>query len=156
MQRVPPTERRGRVHTSTVTVAVIDYHDNQKNIINPRDLEISWFSGTGCGGQHRNKHANSCRLRHIPTGFTTTSQTRSRVNSYSNALLALQVLIENQHAESQNNKHNHKRKIQIGSGQRGDKIRTIRFQDDAVQDHRTGKSLTAREFMQGKMNLLWS
>ena len=102
-----------------------------------------------------NKHANSCRLRHVPTGLVTTSQTRSRVNSYANALEALETLLEQQHALAINTQGNGIRRQQIGSGQRGDKIRTLRFQDDQVVDHRTGKTLSARDFMTGKMFLLW-
>lgn len=156
MQRVPPTEKRGRVHTSTVTVAVLDTVESNKITLTARDLVVEWFSGTGKGGQHRNKHANSCRLRHIPTGLVTTSQTRSRINSYNNALQALETLLQQQHDLTVNSQDNYVRKNQIGSGQRGDKIRTIRFQDDHVVDHRTGKSLSARDFMTGKMSQLWN
>ena len=156
MQRVPPTEKRGRVHTSTVTSAVLDTTAKEKVSMQPQDMIVEWFSGTGKGGQHRNRHANSCRLRHVPTGLVTTSQTRSRVNSYANALEALETLLEQQHALAINTQGNGIRRQQIGSGQRGDKIRTLRFQDDQVVDHRTGKTLSARDFMTGKMYELWS
>lgn len=155
MQRVPPTEKRGRVHTSTVTVAVLDTVESNKITLTARDLVVEWFSGTGKGGQHRNKHANSCRLKHIPTGLVTTSQTRSRVNSYANALQALQTLLEQQHAQAINTHGNGIRRQQIGSGQRGDKTRTLRFQDDQVIDHRNSKTISARDFMMGKMHVLW-
>lgn len=155
MQRVPPTEKRGRVHTSTVTVAVLDTMESNKITLTARDLVVEWFSGTGKGGQHRNKHANSCRLKHIPTGLVTTSQTRSRVNSYANALQAMESMLQQQHILTVNSQDNLVRKNQIGSGQRGDKIRTIRFQDDQVVDHRNGKTISARDFMMGKMHVLW-
>lgn len=155
MQRVPPTEKRGRVHTSTVTVAVLDTISTNKPSLTAQDLVVEWFSGTGKGGQHRNKRANSCRLKHIPTGLVTTSQTRSRVNSYANALESLQTLLEQQHVQSINTRGNGIRRQQIGSGQRGDKTRTIRFQDDQVVDHRNGKTISAQDFMTGKMHLLW-
>ena len=105
--------------------------------------------------QHRNKHANSCRLKHIATGLVTTSQTRSRVNSYANALQAMESMLQQQHILAVNSQDNLVRKNQIGSGQRGDKIRTIRFQDDQVVDHRNGKTISARDFMMGKMHVLW-
>lgn len=156
MQRVPPTERRGRVHTSTVTVAVIDPSNSQSFAIDVKDLQVEWFSGTGKGGQHRNRHMNSCRLKHILSGLVVTSQTRSRVNSYNNALETLTQLLQKQTINTNHVVVNQTRKTQIGSGERGDKIRTIRFQDDWVVDHRTGKTLTATQFMQGNMDQLWS
>ena len=156
MQRVPPTERRGRVHTSTVTVAVIDQSQKQTFVIAENDLQVEWFSGTGKGGQHRNRHMNSCRLKHQPSGLVVTSQTRSRVNSYQNALETLTQLIQKQTNNTHHMAANQTRKIQIGSGERGDKIRTIRFQDDMVVDHRTGKTLSASKFMQGNMDQLWT
>lgn len=155
MQRVPPTERRGRVHTSTVTVAVIDPANSRSFEIDPKDLQVEWFSGTGKGGQHRNKHMNSCRLKHIPSGLVTTSQTRSRTNSYNNALESLILLLQEKTNTTQHTSVNQTRKTQIGSGERGDKIRTIRFQDDIIVDHRSGKTMSATQFMQGNMNQLW-
>lgn len=156
MQRVPPTEKRGRVHTSTVTVAIMDHAPATVKSLDMKDIRVEWFSGTGKGGQHRNKHANSCRLIHIPTGIVTTSQTRSRVNSYENALTSLKQQLQEQTRSHTHQLHNCNRQNQIGSGERGDKIRTIRFQDDQVLDHRTNKSISAEKFMQGHMYLLWS
>lgn len=154
MQRVPPTERKGRVHTSTVTVAIIDEIKTDIRI-NDSDLMVDWFSGTGCGGQHRNKHENSCRLTHIPTGITVTAQCRSRQTSLNEAKKAIVERVTVIHENGANSKVAFDRKKQVGSGMRGDKIRTIQFTHDNVVDHRTGKRITAKEYMRGQMNKLW-
>ena len=120
------------------------------------DLKVEWYSGTGAGGQHRNKHQNSCRITHIPTGLVATAQTRSRQNSYN---LAIQNIKETLDAESKrcyNNTIASTRKDQVGTGMRGDKIRTYRFQDDRVQDHLTGKTASTKKVLQGNFDLLWS
>ncbi len=141
IQRVPPTERKGRVHTSTVTVAVID--PEIKSIqINESDFRIDWFSGTGAGGQHRNKHQNSCRIMHLPTGQIATAQCRSRQSSQEQARAALLKMLTGKHISVQYDVKAQDRKQQVGSGMRGDKFRTYRFQDDVVKDHNTVKSDT--------------
>ena len=151
---MPPTETRGRTHTSTITIAVID--PSVANItIKESDLRIEWFSGTGCGGQHKNKHQNSCRLIHTPTGITQTAQTRSRENSYKLAYSELVKLVEQTIRNSHSEKTADIRKNQIGSGMRGDKVLTIRFQDNTVVDHRTEKKMQADKFMRGFMDELW-
>jgi peptide chain release factor 1 len=155
IQRVPPTERKGRVHTSTVTVAVIDDLNYNPNQINQSDIKVEWYSGTGAGGQHRNKHQNSCRLTHIPTGTIATAQCRSRENSYNEALNALTNRVDSQTRSRYNNSVAIERKQQVGSGMRGDKIRTYRFQDDRVQDHNTNKTASVKKILAGNFDLLW-
>ena len=154
IQRIPPTERRGRVHTSTVTVAVID-PDIPQCEIRDQDLDVEWYSGTGAGGQYRNKHQNSCRIRHRPTGITATAQCRSRENSWTEARAAIaeRVLAQLQGAATQAQAQD--RRQQVGSGQRGDKVRTYRFQDDVVQDHRTGARAQTSQVMRGHFERLW-
>ena len=95
IQRVPPTERNGRIHTSTVTVAIID-PDLQVKEYTDSDFKIEWYSGTGAGGSHRNKHQNSCRIIYLPTGQTATSQCRSRQNSLEQAKVALLEQLKNE------------------------------------------------------------
>jgi peptide chain release factor 1 len=156
IQRVPPTERKGRVHTSTVTVAVIDrMAENRSATIPETDLKVEWYSGTGAGGQHRNKHQNSCRITHIPTGVVVTAQCRSRQNSFNEAMTTLQSRIDNEVKRQYNSTVASDRKQQVGSGMRGDKIRTYRFQDDNVQDHITGKRSTVKKVLSGNFDLLW-
>lgn len=157
IQRVPPTERKGRVHTSTVTVAVIDRIEGiGPSTIPECDLKVEWYSGTGAGGQHRNKHQNSCRITHIPSGVVATAQTRSRQNSYNLAIQNIQKELDADAKRRYNNSIASTRKDQVGSGMRGDKIRTYRFQDDRVQDHITEKVASTKRVLQGNFDLLWS
>jgi len=156
IQRVPPTERKGRVHTSTVTVAVIDRMTETRSVAIPeRDLKVEWYSGTGAGGQHRNKHQNSCRITHLPSGVVATAQTRSRQSSFEQAMTAIQTAVDNSTKRLYNNNIASDRKQQVGSGMRGDKIRTYRFQDDTVQDHISGKRCSVKKVLAGNFDLLW-
>ena len=158
IQRVPPTERKGRVHTSTVTVAVIDGGEQAPSggPIPYYDLHIEWYSGTGAGGQHRNKHQNSCRITHIPTGMVATAQCRSRQNSLEQAMQDIQNRVDNLALSQYNSNISINRREQVGSGMRGDKIRTYRFQDDSVQDHITGKRAKCNTVLKGNFDLLWN
>jgi peptide chain release factor 1 len=156
IQRVPPTESRGRIHTSTVTVAVLQLASETVGTVavDTKTVRIEWFSGTGAGGQHRNKHQNSCRLIHEPTGIVVTSQQRKRDQSYATAFAELErrviALSENQIATQTNDLRNEL----TGSGMRADKIRTYRFQDDQVKDHNSNKQASATKVMKGYFNLL--
>ena len=153
---MPPTERKGRVHTSTVTVAVIDRTTEIESVaINQNDLKIEWYSGTGAGGQYRNKHQNSCRITHLPTGIISKAECRSRQNSLAEAVASLQQRIDSELKRSYNNSIASDRRQQVGSGMRGDKIRTYRFQDDNVQDHLTGKRAKCSQVLKGNLDLLW-
>lgn len=154
IQRTPQTEKRGRVHTSTVTVAVMS-SIFVKTVIREQDLQIEWYSGSGAGGQHRNKHMNSCRLKHLPSGHVATAQTRSRQNSYQSALKALTERVEGANDARQVRADALDRKQQVGSGMRGDKIRTYRFQDDMVKDHQSGASASCLKVLAGHFELLW-
>lgn len=157
IQRVPPTERKGRVHTSTVTVAVIDSNTEIGSVsILEKDLKIEWYSGTGAGGQYRNKHQNSCRITHIPTGTVAKAECRSRTNSLEEAMAAIQQRVDTAANRQYTNSIASNRKQQVGSGMRGDKIRTYRFQDDTVQDHVTGKKANAKKVLSGNFDLLWN
>lgn len=154
IQRVPPTERKGRVHTSTVTVAITDPAE-VTTVVKESDLRIEWYSGTGAGGQHRNKHQNSCRITHIPTGTVATAQCRSRQNSQDQAMGTIHKVVDNLAKSQYNNVIASNRREQVGSGMRGDKIRTYRFQDDRVQDHVTNKVASTKRVLSGNFDLLW-
>lgn len=123
--------------------------------ISDSDLKVEWYSGTGAGGQHRNKHQNSCRITHIPTGVVATAQCRSRQNSYDEARAAIVDRVLSAAVSSYHKDISQDRKKQVGSGMRGDKIRTYRFQDDRVQDHVTGKSASCEKVLKGNFNLMW-
>lgn len=142
------------MHTSTVTVAIID--ESTPTIkVSDADLKIEWYSGTGAGGQHRNKHQNSCRITHIPTGITATAQCRSRQNSLAEAKSAIEKAVDNLYVGAYTKEVAENRKTQVGTGMRGDKIRTYRFQDDRVQDHQTGRSAKCSAVLKGNFDLLW-
>ena len=155
IQRVPPTERRGRVHTSTVTVAVLDRAAPVAVSVPDSDLAIEWFSGTGKGGQHRNKHQNCCRVTHIPTGLVRSAHGRERVPNLRNARAAIEEALAEAAASSSAAGRNATRKEHVGSGMRGDKRRTYRFQEDRVTDHITGRSASCREVLRGAVDRLW-
>jgi peptide chain release factor 1 len=129
--------------------------ENKSSAIPQSDLRIEWYSGTGAGGQYRNKHQNSCRITHIPTGIIAKSECRSRTNSLNEAVAEIQRRVDESAKISYNNNIATNRKTQVGSGMRGDKIRTYRFQDDTVQDHRTGKTAQAKKILSGNFDLLW-
>lgn len=154
IQRVPPTERKGRVHTSTVTVAIIDPAIKIKEYTDD-DFIVEWYSGTGAGGQHRNKHQNSCRIIHKATKQVATAQCRSRLNSLESARSALISQLTSADTIAHMSIQSASRKSQVGSGMRGDKIRTIRFQDNSVKDHRTENTMSAELYMKGGMDKLW-
>lgn len=143
------------MHSSTVTVAVLDARDLKRIEYNTRDFKIEWYSGTGCGGQFRNKHQNSCRLTYLPVGLVVTAQCRSRENSFEEAKTTLLARLNNEQARVLNLSQAVERKNQVGSGERGDKIRTYRLQDNIAKDHRTEKSARTSDIMNGNFDLLW-
>lgn len=158
IQRVPPTEKRGRVHTSTVTVAVLGDDvkaDPRYSMREDDDFVVEWFSGTGSGGQKRNKSQTCVRMYHIPTGLVESRQGRSRINNEADAKEALIKKLDETIKNEVLSERSKIRKDQVGSGMRGDKIRTIRFQDDQATDHETGKTTTAKKYMRGFMDELW-
>lgn len=155
VQRVPPTEKRGRVHTSTVTVAVLESESDAPIDIEDSDFRVQWFSGTGKGGQHRNKHQNSCRVTHEPTGLTESRQGRHREANLTQAMAALRLRIQEQSSMDSALQRSQEKRRQVGSGMRGDKTVTIRFQDDKAVNHITGKSTSAAKYMKGFMDKTW-
>lgn len=141
------------MHTSTVTVSVLS--DDATPTIDAR-FRVRWFSGTGKGGQYRNKHQNCCELTDIASGMSRTGQSaRSREANYREAETALLNDLEQRQSSKRGKKRNAIRKQQIGSGMRGDKRRTYRFQDDSVVDHITGRQAKASAVMKGAFDLLW-
>lgn len=119
------------------------------------EFRVEWYSGSGAGGQHRNKHQNSCRITHVPTGTVRTAQTRSRDMSYRDAMAALRAALDEKAAAQAHGAENSTRRAHVGTGQRGDKRRTYRFQDDRVKDDVTGRSAPASRVMAGHFEALW-
>lgn len=149
-QRVPPSEKRGRRHTSTITVAVFPLIE--ESAFELRDSDIDWEAilGTGPGGQARNKTANVIRAKHIPTGVVVrVSESRSQWSNRQAALRLLESKVASQKATESREQAARDRRSQIGSGQRGDKIRTIRLQDGQVVDHRSGRRTSTTRYLKG-------
>jgi peptide chain release factor 1 len=123
---------------------------------NENDFRVEWFSGSGAGGQHRNRHLNCSRIWHVPTGLKQERQGRSREANYRDAMAALIAMLDDLLRSGSKAVEDDVRRQQIGSGMRGDKRRTYRFQDDAVVDHVTGKSMQASKAMKGRLFELWN
>ena len=146
------------MHTSTVTVAVIDTNISVNPKYQLRDKEhfyVEWFSGSGAGGQHRNKHQNCCRLYHLPTGLVETRQGRSRDSNHREAMSALIQRLDAGESKEIATDVSQDRKAQVGCGARGDKSITIRFQDDVAVNHLTEKKMSAKKYMKGFMDEIW-
>lgn len=119
------------------------------------DFRVEWYSGSGAGGQHRNRHLNSARITHLPTGLVRTAQTRSRENSRAEAMTALKAELDRIAASRAHGAANASRRDQVGSGERSDRRRTWAFQRDIVEDFVTGRSMRCRDALAGQVDRLW-
>lgn len=141
VQRVPETEKMGRIHTSTASVAILPIRSKAKFIINPADLEVEFSRAGGKGGQNVNKVETAVRLVHKPTGIDVRSTVeRSQNANKERAMQILQAKLEADQEEKEMKKYTELRKNQIGSGDRSEKIRTYNFPQDRVTDHRIKES----------------
>ncbi len=156
VQRIPPSERKGRVHTSNITVAVLPEPQEYELIIDPRDLEYKATRGSGAGGQHRNKVETAIQLKHLPTGLQVRAEAeRSQAQNKEIALNILRAKLYELGLNSKLKEEAELRKGQIGTAMRADKRRTIRFQDDLVIDHISDKKTTAKNYLKGLIDLLY-
>ena len=141
VQRVPETEKSGRIHTSTASVAVLPIREKPSITINPADIHSEFSRAGGAGGQNVNKVETAVRMVHIPTGLEVRSQSeRSQKANREKALAILTAKIEQKHEEEEAQKHAAERKAQIGTADRSEKIRTYNFLQDRVTDHRLKES----------------
>ena len=141
VQRVPITEKSGRIHTSTATVAVLPKPKEIKIKIRPEDLKIDFYKASGPGGQYVNKRMSAVRITHLPTGIVVTSQSgRSALQNKENALSILKAKLLEREKLKEEKEILEKRRLQIGFAKRAEKIRTYNFPQDRVTDHRIKKS----------------
>jgi peptide chain release factor 1 len=141
VQRVPLTEKSGRIHTSTASVAVLPIRDKSSIEVNPSDVEIEFSRSGGAGGQNVNKVETAVRLIHKPTGIDVRSSSeRSQIANRQKAMQILSAKLEQLHEEEEAKKHAATRKAQIGTGDRSEKIRTYNYLQDRVTDHRLKES----------------
>ncbi len=137
VQRIPVTEKAGRIHTSTASVVVLPLRKKPKIEISPSDIEMEFSRSGGAGGQNVNKVETAVRLVHKPTGIDVRSQSeRSQLKNREKAMRLLIAKLESIHEEEEAKKHASERKDQIGTGDRSEKIRTYNFPQNRITDHR--------------------
>ena len=142
VQRVPETETQGRIHTSTVTVAVMPEAEEVEFELNPKDLRIDTFRSSGAGGQHINKTSSAVRLIHKPTGIVVACQEeRSQFQNREKCMLMLSSKLYQMEQERIESEYSGQRRSQVGMGMRNEKIRTYNFPQSRVTDHRIGLTL---------------
>lgn len=148
VQRVPDTETQGRIHTSTVTVAVLPEAEDVELEINPADLKIDTFRSSGAGGQHINKTSSAIRVTHIPTGTVVECQDeRSQFKNKDKALKILRSRLLDEKQREHDEAIASDRKSQVGTGDRSERIRTYNYPQGRVTDHRIGLTLYKLEQM---------
>jgi peptide chain release factor 1 len=141
VQRIPKTEKQGRVHTSTISIAILEKPQKMDITINPGDLRIDTYRSSGAGGQYVNKTESAIRITHKPSGLVVTSQTeRSQLQNKENAMALLAARLKQAQEEADMSKLTQARREQIGWAKRAEKTRTYNFPQNRLTDHRIGKS----------------
>ncbi|MBO4868350.1 MAG: peptide chain release factor 1 [Clostridia bacterium] len=156
VQRVPETEAQGRIHTSTVTVAVLPEADDVEVEINPADIRFETCKSSGAGGQHINKTESAIRLYHKPTGIVIECQDeRSQFKNKDKALKLLKTKLYDMKTQEQHDRIASERKSQVGTGDRSERIRTYNYPQSRVTDHRIGMTIYSLDaFLNGDLNAM--
>jgi peptide chain release factor 1 len=156
VQRVPQTEAKGRVHTSTATVAVMPEPEDVEVDLKPDDYRLDIFCASGPGGQHVNKTASAVRLTHFETGIVVQCQDeKSQHKNKAKALRVLKTRIYERKREEEHARRAHDRKSQVGTGERSEKIRTYNFPENRVTHHRINLTLyRLDQIMSGHLELV--
>src|SRR5438445_7049935 len=157
VQRVPATEAQGRIHTSACTVAILPEINEVESVdINPADLRIDTYRSSGAGGQHVNKTDSAIRITHIPTGIVVECQDeRSQHKNRSRAMSLLKARLLAAEQEKQQSEQAQSRRLQVGSGDRSERIRTYNFPQGRVTDHRINLTLyQLQKVMDGQLDEL--
>lgn len=154
VQRVPVTEKAGRIHTSTASVAILPLRAKPSIEVNPADIEMEFSRSGGAGGQNVNKVETAVRLIHTPTGIDVRCQSeRSQQKNREKAMAMLLAKLEMLHEEEEAKRHAETRRSQIGTGDRSEKIRTYNFPQNRITDHRIKESWhNIEEIMAGKLD----
>ena len=153
VQRVPETESQGRVHTSTVTVAVLPEVEDVEVNIDEKDLKVDTLRSSGAGGQHVNKTESCIRITHLPTGIVVLCQDeRSQTKNREKAMKVLKSRLYDLYQSEYNKQYSENRKSQVGTGDRSERIRTYNFPQGRVTDHRIGMTLyNLPDFIMGEI-----
>jgi peptide chain release factor 1 len=154
VQRYPPTETKGRRHTSTITVSVLELIDN-KHVLCDREVEVTTQRGSGPGGQHQNKTESAVRMVHKPTGLSVYINGRSQKANKKEARRILESRVAERNSSLEKKKRDHNKREQVDGGGRGNKVRTYNFIANRVTDHVRGtKTGKIKQVMRGHFELL--
>lgn len=150
-QRIPPTEKRGRKQSSTVTVAILGQSKRPEPAFDERDVEYRYcVASVGAGGQNRQKNETACVAKHVPTGVEAKCEDeRSRKSNKRKALATLRQRVLGAQQAANHQATNVDRSNQIGSGERGDKIRTVQVNNSVVTNHLTGSKMNLDRYLKG-------